>query len=259
MLLCPFCKNLVGKFHKRSHVLPEWMYTEIYNEKHKLIEISKEKQRATKKQKGFYFEFICEDCEKATQTYDRYASLILTNRSPNSPEYLSVRRKFFPIKYPGEDLSLEQWYNLDFINFQKFVFASILRAHFSGSIKGCAQLNNFHSEKIFSLYNSKKTLDDNSYPIVIYKLKNNDPFKHQVVLPYFKRYSGHHLIEFMGNGYIFNLFVSSHKKPDFVDLFRLKIDGSVLFPLMNFKDMGLFAKTLHLVKATLNHSSFFKP
>ncbi|NOX33743.1 MAG: hypothetical protein GXP56_08385 [Deltaproteobacteria bacterium] len=227
------------------------MYAECYNENHKLIEISREKQKATKKQKGFYFDFICKTCEKRTQNYDRYASLVLTNRSPNSPESLSVKKERFLGNHRDEGLSFEQWNNLDFEKFQKFVLASILRTHCSGCIKGDIQLNKSHFKQIFSVYENKTALDDELYPIVLYRLKDSDPFKRHVVLPYFKRYAGHHLIEFMGAGYVFNLYVSSHRKPEYVNLFRLKKDGSLTLPLMDFKQMVLFQRTLDLVKTTL--------
>ena len=90
MLNCPLCNNEVQNFHKRSHLLPEWMYTDCYDEKHKVIEVSRVKEKVTKRQKGVYDAFICEDCEKETQLYDHYASLVLTKRSPNSIEHKSI-------------------------------------------------------------------------------------------------------------------------------------------------------------------------
>ena len=64
MLTCPLCNEKVKEFHKRSHLIPEWMYTNCYDEKHKTLEISSLKQKVTKRQQGIYAQSICRKCEK---------------------------------------------------------------------------------------------------------------------------------------------------------------------------------------------------
>ena len=141
MLICPLCEKHVQEFHKRSHLLPEWMYSDCYDDRHKVLEVSRAKEKATKRQKGIYSEFICKECEKETQKYDHYASLILTNRSPESPEFRSVKRKHFKERDENEILEFERWENIEFKKFQKFVLSTILRTQFSGNIAGHIKLN----------------------------------------------------------------------------------------------------------------------
>jgi len=93
MLTCPLCNEKVKKFHKCSHLIPEWMYTNGYDEKYKTLEISRLKQKVTKRQQGIYAQFICRKCEKETQIFDHYASLILTDKSPDSPEYKCISKE----------------------------------------------------------------------------------------------------------------------------------------------------------------------
>src|SRR5574337_2121147 len=102
MLPCPLCKKQVVKFHKRSHLIPEWRYTECYDEKDKILEVSRLKEKVVKKQKGIYGSFMCEECEEEMQKYDHYASLILTDRSSNSDEYTSVKKEYVCKYYKGE-------------------------------------------------------------------------------------------------------------------------------------------------------------
>ncbi|MFC1890859.1 hypothetical protein ACFLZT_00530 [Thermodesulfobacteriota bacterium] len=246
-LTCPLCNKKVTEFHKRSHLLPEWMYTEIYNEKHKVLEISKRKQKVTKRQKGYYGQFICKACEIKTQKYDHYGSLILTNRSPNNPEHKLISREHFEFPIDGEKTEYEEWKNIDFKKFQRFVLACILRTQLAGQMKGIS-LNKKHFEKLISLYHGGAT-DDISYPIVVIKNPDNDKFRNQVIIPYIKKQRGHHIIEFAGTGFIFNVYVSNHKKPNYINAFRLKNDGSMQLIIILFKQTGLFWNTQRMVKA----------
>ena len=68
-------------------------------------------------------------------------------------------------------------------------------------------------------------------------------------MPYIKKIEGHHVIEFTGAGYIFNVYVSSHKKPRWVNSLSLKSDGSMYLLIMPFSETGLFKNTKRLVKA----------
>jgi len=246
MLTCPLCNEEVEEFHKRSHILPEWMYTEIYDKKHKALEVSKIKKKATKRQKGYYGQFICRKCENTSQKYDHYASLILTNRSPNNPENQSISRKHFEYQNDGEKKEYEEWKNIDFIKFQRFVFACILRTQLAGQMRGI-KLNEKHFKNLLTLYQSD-TMDDLAYPIVVIKNPDNDKFRNQVIIPYIKKQQGHHIIEFAGTGFIFNIYVSSHNKPDYVNALRLKSAGSMLLIVILFEQMGLFWNTLNIFK-----------
>lgn len=247
ILTCPLCNEEVTEFHKRSHILPEWMYTEIYDIKHKALEISKLKKKVTKRQKGYYGRFICKKCENESQKYDHYASLILTNRSPNNPEQKLISREHFEYQIDGEKNEYEEWKNIDFKKFQRFVLECILRTQLSGQMKGI-NLNKKHFEKLLALYHSD-SMDDLSYPIVVIKNPDNDKFRNQVIIPYIKKQRGHHIIEFAGTGFIFNVYVSSHNKPNYVNALRLKNDGNMLLIVILFKQTGLFWNTQRIVKA----------
>ena len=256
MKFCPLCNNQVVKFHKRSHLIPEWMYTECYDEKHKVLEVSRKKQKVTKKQKGIFGSFICVDCEKETQKYDHYASLILTDRSPYSDEYRGISRKYFTENYKGENVEFSKWENIDFLKFRDFVFSIILKTHFSGKIEGPISLNKKHLDGILAIYKDALNLDDSSYPILVLEYPKNDKLKNHVILPYFEKKSGHHIIEFAGGGYLFNVYVSSHTKPRYVKSLRLKRDGSMYLINMFFQETGLYKNSKNVVKTLANVSRF---
>lgn len=256
MLTCPLCMKEVGEFHKRSHLLPEWMYTECYDQKHKLLEVSRADQKLAKKQKGFYGSFMCSECERETQKYDHYASLILTTRSPNSPEYRAVRRKCFSEFHRGVRHDFSRWENLDFKKFQQFVFAIILRTHFAGKMDGVLSLSTKHLDAILNIYRDNSRIDDSSYPILLTEYPREDKLRSHIVVPFINKKGGHHTVDFVGAGYLFQVYVSSHSKPRFAESLRLKADGSVFVINMFLQEMGLYKNMVELVHTAKNTSKF---
>jgi len=217
------------------------MYTECYDEKHKILEVSRSKENVVKKQKGFYGSFMCEECEEETQKYDHYASLILTDLSTNADEYIAVKKMYFCENYKGQKegkAEFGKWENINFRKFQRCVFSIVLRTYFAGKIEGHISLNKKHLEGIFAIYRNELNLDDFSYPILITKYPKNDKLKNHVILPYIDKQEGHHIIAFTGGGYFFKVYVSGHSKPEFVKTLRLKSDGSMYLLIMFFQETG---------------------
>lgn len=240
MTTCPLCEKTVGRLHKRSHILPEWMYKYCYNEKHKLLNMELKKERVSKRQKGIYKEIICEECEKASQEYDRYASLALTQRSPKTPERRGVIKRDSQFRDSSGDITYYScWEGVDFHKLQRFVFACVLRTHLAQKAKNEHLLIDKHFRRIHEIYRNESIVDDLSYPIVVTKLEGDDS-DGLVFLPFMNKSKGHHFIEFVGAGYTFRVFVSSHKKPDEVITMRLKENGGLLVISIPWGEYGTF-------------------
>ena len=236
--------------------MPEWMYTDMYDEKHKVLQVSRSKEKVIRRQKGLYGSFICEDCEKITQKYDHYASLILTERSTDSNEYRVISKRNKVQYSKSEVLEFSRWKNINFTYFQKFIFSIILRSHFSGIIEGSISLTQKHLNRILTLYLDSHNLDDSSYPILLSEYPRDDPLLNHVILPYFEKKRGHHIIEFSGGGYLFNVYVSSHTKPRYVNSLRLKKDGRMYLIGMFFQETGVYKNSKNLVRTLTNISRF---
>ena len=228
--------------------MPEWMYADMYDEKHKLLQASRDSEKVKKRQKGLYASFMCVDCEEESQRYDHYASLILTNRSPESNEYKSIQKAYHEEYYKNDILQFSKWQNIRFEYFQKFVFSIVLRSHFSGLMKDPITLTDKHLNRILALYKDQNNLDDMSYPIQIIEYPPTDPLWNHVVLPYFEKKHGHHVLEFSGCGYLFNVYVSSHEKPRYVKSLRFRKDGSMYVIGMEFRETGLYKNFSKLLK-----------
>lgn len=240
MITCPLCRNAVEAFHKRSHMVPEWLYKDCYNQKHKMINVKLDRELVNKKQKGYYEDIICPKCEQESQLYDHYGSLILTTRAQRSPEYKAVVRKTYQKSQNGMVCRYSHWENVDFQKFQRFVFACVLRAHLSEKKKRRLLVADKHFERIRTVYKDLAIRDDMSYPILVVKYPEDDRFRDHVFLPFVNKKQNHHVIEFSGGGYLFSVFVSSHRKPDYVYSNRLKSNGSLHVLHKYFEDCGTF-------------------
>lgn len=206
-----------------------------------------------KKQKGFYDDIICTNCELQTQIYDRYVSLALSDNTNNSPEYLSIKRSPREKIIQGEKHTYSHWTNIDFLKFQKFVFACVLRTDLSLKKQGKFLLVNRHYYRLRDIYNSNE-LDDISYPIMVIKYLNTDDIRNIMYLPFVNKKQGHHIIDFSGAGYVFWLFVSNHPKSHDVMSTRLTKEGSLFLLHTDIKSSGTFKSALpSLVSLALNY------
>jgi len=245
MVICPLCEKKVQSLHKRSHLVPEWMYRDCYDDNHKMINIEVDKKFINKRQKGVYAEIICVDCEHVSQTYDRYGSLVLTSRAPDAFEHKIVIKENFEYYMNNQKEYYSLWKNIDFHKFQRFVFACILRTHLKRRMLGQYLLVEKHFKKMRNIYADKTAHDDWSYPILLSK-NTDESTKNLILLPFKNRHEGHYFIEFTGVGFTFRIYVSSHKKPDHVNSMCLKKSGQMYVIHIPFMESGTFKTIVHL-------------
>jgi hypothetical protein len=250
--------NEVIQFHERSHIIPEWMYTSCYDEKHKLLEVSRVSQKIVKKQKGLYSSFMCSECENETQKYDHYASLILTERSSNSDQYKSIKREYFSKYYRSEKIDYWKWEKIDFKKFQQFIFSVVLRTYFAGALNGIISLNGKHLDGLLAIYRDKSICDDFSYPTLVTKYQEEDKLREHIMIPFIDKNAGHHIIKFGAAGYLFQIYISSHSKLRFVESLKLRTDGSLFIISQSLREMGLYKNILKVINITKNTSTFSK-
>lgn len=65
-----------------SHVIPEFLYRQLYDDKHQLHLFSSEDSKPRRFQKGIRERLLCARCEKQLSKYERYASLVFSGRIP---------------------------------------------------------------------------------------------------------------------------------------------------------------------------------
>ena len=83
-MICPFCSNEVPQFHPNSHIIPEWMYKNSYDDKHRAISLNLDDLEKDVVQQGHRGSFICHACEMKFSKDDDYGSQLFINNSKNS-------------------------------------------------------------------------------------------------------------------------------------------------------------------------------
>lgn len=154
-MICPLCKLGKDEFHKKSHIVPEWMYRDIYDaeHEHKMVNADFDKEVVNKEQTGYYEEYIiCKDCENESQLYDSYACRILTDRAPQTKEHRAVTKIPYKKSKDGRIVRFSRWEGIDFLKFQKFVFATALKGHLATVKHGKTILGKKHFEQMRQLY-----------------------------------------------------------------------------------------------------------
>ena len=65
--LCHLDKKLCN-----SHIIPESAYGNIYDDKHRILEVSNIQEKLPKHQKGLRESLLCKDCEQHLNKYESY-------------------------------------------------------------------------------------------------------------------------------------------------------------------------------------------
>ena len=104
-----------------------------------------------------------------------------------------------------------------------------------------------HFQKMRELYSNPHCTDDVSFPVMIVKFDDVDSTKNLIYLPFRNKIDGHTVIEFAGGGYMFRVFVSSHRKPSHVTEIMLKASGNLYMLHFSLKNVGTFKATLPLL------------
>jgi hypothetical protein len=233
-------------FHKKSHVLPAWTVRDFVSQSEKLVEIDTNLMTALRKQSSKYGAYWCTDCEKKSGEYDRYASLILRDKNPNV-EHSRIKRKLYYHGAMQRGPTIEILSNVDFKKFQNFVFSVILRCELLSRIEGHQIIIKSHFDKMRTIYNDPKLIDDLSYPISIYRSPENDKFKNVTFTARKTRHSGHYRVEFRLAGFHFYVFTSSHSKPNYILQSRVLSTGDVTFVYDSYENYGNFKKDISLL------------
>ena len=78
-MICALC--LLERPLRRSHIVPEFMHGQMYDDKHRFFGISNIESKTNKLfQKGLREELLCADCEQHIGRYERYASRVFYGR-----------------------------------------------------------------------------------------------------------------------------------------------------------------------------------
>ncbi len=218
----------------QSHIIPEWAYRPIYDEDSRAIAISSEDGRRSKVQSGLWEHLFCEDCET------------LFNRRFDQPfhRFWSSPRRFplnlsntLAIKISG----------IDHETTRRFLLSVLWRAHVSTKPILSAVKLGPHADRIRHLLvaDPGAALDD-GYPIYCGALRDPDTgglARELVFTPARTRTNGQWNYDMAFLGCCWKIFVS-RSAPALPRSCMLKNDGTILMPVMNYREVFAIGRLL---------------
>lgn len=226
------CKLCVQeKEISKSHIIPEWAYKTLYDDKHKFYELGSKPDGARKiKHKGEYENLFCADCETQLGKLDEYGRAIIFGRSDES---------HFGISTTGGNgtLVIE---NVDYVRMKLFQLSILFRAGVSQRVFFSKVHLGPHEEEIRKMLLNRDPGTPEDYGCVMVAfLRNSSKLLAEVIQkPESRKIDGYRIYSFLfaGCGWIF--VVSSHSNTFKHKERFLQRDGKLVIPLVSSKLAG---------------------
>lgn len=210
---------------RRSHVIPEFLYETLYDEKHRVQVLSTiPKQGSWREQKGLREKLLCDACEQKFSIWERYASLILKGGIP-----LTVRQESNIVHISG----------LDYEKFKLFQLSVLWRAGIS-SLKFFEKVRlGKHTEELRRLLLAGNPGPPERYGCFMFGLKHDSgTFTGVIMQPGKVRLNSHTAYRFVFGGFLWAMLVSSHDLGAPLNQCTLSAAGDTVLLLRNASEMN---------------------
>jgi hypothetical protein len=213
----------------RSHIIPEFFYRAMYDDKHRVISATSDaKQPVEWLQKGLRENLLCRPCENQLSVYESYGKSLFFGGQ------LDARRGQAHDAYGVE--------RVDYTKFKLLQMSILWRAAVaqSGFFRS-VQLGP-HEDKLRQMIFREDPGEPHQYGCMLAALfQGNRPFQ-IVAKPETLRSAGHGHYRFFFGGYLWHYVVSSHSSRfEFSNLF-LQPDGRLVFLKMDYHEVPELAE-----------------
>jgi hypothetical protein len=198
----------------RSHILPEFLYRPVYDEKHRTLSLSL--RRPTRViQKGLRERLLCADCEAVMQRYEHYFARVW------------YRDWTVPPLKDGDRFQLT---GLDYTRFKLFALSVAWRASVSGLDDYDDVTLGPHEDRIRQMLLRGEPGCETEYSVVAGLLVDPETglrWDGVVMAPMRVKVSGHWAIRSVFGGAVWTVFTTSHRTLPF-ELVSVREDGTLL-------------------------------
>jgi hypothetical protein len=232
--LCRLCGG--NKKLLDSHIIPEFLYSELYNPKHQMIGINGVGSRGWQTlQKGIREPLFCESCE---QHFNEYCE------KPFFKQWIGT--SLLPDPWNATDV---HWINVDYSSFKLFHLSIIFRA-------GVSSLPTFievdlgpHEDKLRQLIISCSLGENWQYPIFAYAVIHHETKKliQMVSRPQRSKFGGRRCYGAMYGGAEWWVGVASDRNPEFEQI-ALQPDGRMPFTAVPWNEVGVVQQASSALK-----------
>lgn len=196
---CALCQS--QRPLRNSHIIPEFLYKLLYDEKHRFHSVSTEIEKTDKfMQKGLREKLLCDECELKFSKLEVYA-----NES-------FVQGRKINVTGTSQQYHLQ---NIDYGQFKLFLMSLIWRMGISTlDFFEDVQLRS-HAETLRLALLKSNPLSPVDYPCIITLLTFDGEYCHDWILkPIHTKIFGHNAYAVVINGFLFLFIVSSHSPPE---------------------------------------------
>ena len=219
---CGLC--LKDKPLRKSHIIPEFMYGALYDDKHRYHVLSTRPEKASRReQKGHRERLLCGDCEQVLGRYEQYGSQVLNVGTPE-----------FAVRYEQGGMHIS---GIDYAKFRLFQLSILWRAGASSAAYFRAvDLGPRHHEILREQLALGEPGPPDRYPCLMWGLTMEPGVIPGVMAPpSMRRVHGQHAYQFVFPGSMWVFFVSSLPLSRDLSRYSLQLDGTL--------DMGVKAVT----------------
>ena len=218
-----------------SHIIPEFLYETLYDEKHRFFELSLEPGRPDKfKQIGLREPLLCEPCEQQLSVYEGYFRHLLQSRTAVT------------CVSDGEHLRLS---GLDYANIKLFQLSILWRAGVS-TLPEFAQVElGPHEARIRQMLCLREPGANSDYGCIMSAvLHEHELLQGVVVPPTHARVLGHKAYRFVFGGLAFIYVVTSSALPSYVTQAFCQTEGTAVLRKQQVAKMGFLMDAFHELK-----------
>jgi len=220
---------------RNSHIIPEWVFTDLYDEKHRFNVMSTLPERPRpQEQKGLRERLLCNDCEQQFSRYERYARGVV-----KGGEGLTVTR------HPGRI----EIADIDYEKFKLFQMSVLWRSGIASHRMFSRVKLGPHAERLREMLLREDPGRRTDYPCLIFGViaqgKSIPDFIDQ---PTRVRLDGLNCYRFIFCGLVWVFFVANHAPTRLARQHVLTEAGGLVIWIKPFEDLGYlqeFGRDLH--------------
>ena len=227
-MTCRLCKK--ERELKNSHIIPEFLYSSLYDEKHRFHKISTDRdKRNTLVQKGIREYLLCGDCEQKLSKFETYSRKVLIGGTE-----ITVRNE-------GGLIHLE---GIDYKKFKLFALSILWRS----SVSSLEVFENIklgvHEEIIGNMILNGDAGSASEYPFIMSPMTHEGKLqKDLIVQPTKTKLDGHQAYRFTFGGVFWLFIVSKHKVPEIVVSSSINEEGKLTMLPREISDMKFISRT----------------
>lgn len=218
---------------QQSHIIPEFLYDAMYDEKHRFNVLTVLPQGRNRiEQKGIREALLCRDCELKISKWERYASLVIKGGAPG----VDGNRQGDVISVTG----------IDYSTFKLFLLSLVWRASVACDAYFERVQLGPHQERIRRMLDAGEPGPFDVYPCIFFGL-NSEPGETPglMIQPDKGKIWGHTTYHFVLPGLKLAFFISSHRFGKPQNRFVLQEDGSLVFQVKSPMDLPALHKFMH--------------